>query len=268
VVRALADYPEMFWLLAIFAVVIFGISKAGFGTGVGILATPLLTLAVPASQAVAILLPLLILTDLFSMYHYRLRFHRHSIILLLPAAVVGIVAGSIFFGYFRANERFLQIAMGILALSFVLFQAFRTMILGAAVTRKPGAIAGTLMGAMSGFISTIGHAGGPPISIYLLPQRLPRDLFVGTTVIFFAAVNLVKLIPYYFLGLFRGVDPVVVILLAPLTYVGVKLGISLNRRFTDLWFNRFVYAMLFVTGFQLIVGRSLVGILHAGLFGP
>jgi hypothetical protein len=50
-----------------------------------------------------------------------------------------------------------------------------------------------------------------------------------------------------------------------LTYVGVKLGISLNRRFTDLWFNRFVYALLFVTGIQLILGRSLISLFHAGL---
>lgn len=261
----MADYPDMFWLLAIAAVVLFGISKAGFGTGVGILATPLLTLAVPAAQAVAILLPLLILTDLFSMYHYRLRFHRQSILLLLPAAIVGIAAGSLFFGYFRANERFLQISMGILALSFVLFQFFRTVILGAAEARKPGAFEGSLLGAMSGFISTIAHAGGPPVSVYLLPQKLPRDLFVGTTVIFFAAVNLAKLIPYYLLGLFRTIDPITLILLAPLTYAGVKLGIRLNRRFTDLWFNRVVYAILFVTGIQLVVGQSLITLLF-GLF--
>jgi len=250
----------MFWLVAIVAVVMFGISKAGFGTGVGILATPLLTLAVSATQAVAILLPLLILTDIFSMYHYRLKFHRKSIMLLLPAAMIGIAAGSLFFGYFRANERFLQISMGILALAFVLFQFLRAIILGAAQARRPGAIEGTMMGAVSGFISTIAHAGGPPISVYLLPQRLPRDLFVGTTVIFFAVVNLTKLIPYFFLGLFRSIDPLVLVLLAPLTYAGVKLGVLLNQRFTDLWFNRVVYAMLFVTGIQLIVGQSLFNV--------
>jgi len=261
-----ADYPNIFWFVAIVAVVMFGISKAGFGTGVGILATPLLTLAVSATQAVAILLPLLILTDVFSVYQYRLKFHRKSIMILLPAAMVGIAAGSLFFGYFRANERFLQISMGILALGFVLFQFFRAVILGAAEARNPGAIEGTMMGAVSGFISTIAHAGGPPISVYLLPQRLPRDLFVGTTVIFFAVVNLAKLLPYYLLGLFRSIDPLVLILLAPLTYAGVKLGILLNRRFTDLWFNRVVYAMLFVTGIQLIVGQSLFN-LFIDLFG-
>lgn len=85
----MADYPEVFWFLAVVSVLLFGISKAGFGTGVGILATPLLTLSVPATIAVAILLPLLIITDIFSLFHYRLSYDRRSIMLLVPAALLG-----------------------------------------------------------------------------------------------------------------------------------------------------------------------------------
>jgi uncharacterized membrane protein YfcA len=93
--------------------------------------------------------------------------------------------------------------------------------------------------------------------MYLLPQKLPRHLFVGTMVIFFAVVNLIKLIPYHSLGLLRVGNLMTVILLAPLTYVGVRLGIYLNRRFTDLWFNRVLYTILFLTGLQLVLGRNL-----------
>jgi len=94
--------------------------------------------------------------------------------------------------------------------------------------------------------------------MHLLPQKLPRDVFVGTTVIFFTIVNLVKLIPYSHLGLLRLDNLTVVVLLAPLAYVGVKIGVMLNRRFTDLWFNRVIYFVLTLTALQLIAGRNII----------
>ena len=112
------------------------------------------------------------------------------------------------------------------------------------------------MGAASGFTSTIAHAGAPPVVIYLLPQQLPRHLFVGTTVIFFASLNLLKLVPYWGLGLFHIDILKTTIVLSPLAYLGVKLGVFLNQRFTDLWFNRVIYVMLFAMAVQLISGEN------------
>ena len=114
------------------------------------------------------------------------------------------------------------------------------------------------MGAVAGFTSTLAHAGGPPATIYLLPQQLERRLFVGTTVIFFAAINQIKLIPYLGLHILGMEHLVTIAILSPLSFVGVKLGIFLNQRFTDLWFNRVVYGILFVSGIQLIMGKSLL----------
>jgi uncharacterized membrane protein YfcA len=148
-----------------------------------------------------------------------------------------------------------------LALWFVLFQAFRAIILGVLEKRGPYAVEGILMGAISEFTSTLAHAGGPPLVMYLLPQKFPRDLFVGTTVIFFAVINLVKLVPYHALGLLKMGNLMTIMFLAPLTYVGVRLGIYLNRRFTDLWFDRVVYTILFLTGLQLVLGQNIITML-------
>jgi hypothetical protein len=179
--------------------------------------------------------------------------------------VAGIAVGAFFFGRFADNERILQIGIGTLSLLFVLFQAARAYMLGTLVRRHPHAAEGVGMGAVAGFTSTLAHAGGPPVAIYLLPQKLPRDLFVGTTVIFFAAANLIKLVPYYSLGLLRPGNLVTTLMLAPLSYVGVRLGIYMNRRFSEVWFARAVYAILFLTGVQLIAGRSLLdALLPAG----
>lgn len=114
------------------------------------------------------------------------------------------------------------------------------------------------MGALSGFTSTLAHAGGPPVNIFLLAQKLPRDQFVGTTVIFFACLNVIKLVPYCGLGLLRTDILATTVVLSPLCYVGVRLGIFLNRRYSKLWFDRTVYALLFLTGVQLVLGESLL----------
>ena len=131
----------------------------------------------------------------------------------------------------------LRLGLGILSLLFVVFQVLRALIVGALAKRRPHGAEGVLMGAASGFTSTIAHAGGPPVTIYLLPQQLPRDLYVGTTVILFASMNQIKLIPYIGLDILRLEHLVTIAVLAPLGYVGVKLGIFLNQRFTDRWFK-------------------------------
>ena len=180
---------------------------------------------------------------------------------MLPGAVFGIAVGAMFFGYFSGNERVLQVGLGVLSVLFVCFQIGRSLILGMLEGRRPPAIEGVVMGAVSGFTSTLAHAGGPPASIFLLPQKMERDLYVGTTVIFFAAINQIKLIPYFSLGLIQSGHLMTILVLAPLSYVGVKLGIYLNQRFTEVWFNRLVYGVLLLTGAQLILGRSFVDLI-------
>lgn len=252
------DYPTTFWVLAVLSVVFVGIAKAGFGGGVGVVATPLMALTIPVADAAAILLPLLIVCDVFAVAHYRKTFDRRSIKLLVPGAVVGIGVGAAFFGYFASNERVLQIGLGVLAALFVIYQVARGFLSEVIQKRHPHAAEGVVMGAISGFTSTLAHAGGPPATIYLLPQKLPREIFVGTTVIFFAAVNQIKLIPYIGLDLLTIGHLGTIAVLAPLSYMGVKIGIFLNTRFTDVWFNRIVYTILLLTGIQLILGKSVV----------
>ena len=254
----LPTYPAAFWVCAVGAVLLMGVAKAGFGGGIGILATPLLALTVSVADAVALLLPLLIACDVFAVRHYRRTFDKTSVKRLLPGSALGIGAGAFFFGYFSQHERVLEVGLGCLALLFVAFQFGRAAIVGAVRKQRPGTLAGVLMGATSGFTSTIAHAGAPPVVIYLLPQQLPRHVFVGTTVIFFAMLNLLKLPPYWGLGLFHADIFKTTLLLAPLAYAGVKLGVFLLQRFSDVWFNRVVYGMLLATALQLVTGDNLL----------
>lgn len=257
----LPDYPPLFWFTAVTAVILVGIAKSGFGGGAGVIATPLMALTIPVADAAALLLPLLIIIDMLSLPHYWRSYDQTSIRQTLPGALAGIVIGGIFFGIFASQERLLEIGIGLIAVLFVIWFVGRETLLGALDAKRPSAVAGAILGAASGFASTLAHAGGPPITVYLVPQKLPQQIFVGTTVIYFAIVNLVKLIPYALLGLLQIGNLTTILILAPLAYVGVKLGVWLNGRFSPIWFNRLVIILLLLTGLQLLLGTSFITLL-------
>jgi uncharacterized membrane protein YfcA len=259
----LPDYPTLFWVTAAVAILMVGIAKAGFGGGVGAVATPLMALTISVTDAAAILLPLLIVADILSIRHYHADFDRRSLRLMIPGAVVGVLIGAFFFGYFDDNERILRMGLGILSLGFVAYQVVRSVLAGMLVKSKPPAYAGVALGGAAGFTSTLAHAGGPPATMYLLPQGFPRQVFVGTNVMFFFALNLIKVPAYGFLGLLRIGNLTTILILAPFALLGVRLGVYLNRRFSEKWFNRVVYALLFLTGLELVSGRSLVSLLFS-----
>ena len=96
------------------------------------------------------------------------------------------------------------------------------------------------------------HAGGPPLNVYLLPQQLEKTTYVGTTVVFFALVNYVKLIPYGILGQFDSTNLATSAVLTPLAPVGVLLGVFLHKRVSQELLFQVVYVGLLVTGIKLL----------------
>jgi len=238
----------LFYVAAIPALLITGISKAGFGTGLGILAVPLIALTIPASQAAAIMLPILCVMDLAALWAYRGRWSRENMKIMLPGGLVGIVLGALTFRY--VNEAGLKLVLGAIAIGFLLQRWLGKA--SPAETTKPTPGKGYFWSTLSGYTSTLAHAGGPPLSIYLLPQRMDKALLVGTTVVFFTAMNYVKLIPYTLLGLFDGSNLSTSAGLVPLGVFGILCGVWLRKVIPELLFYRLCYAFLFVTGVKLL----------------
>ncbi|MEM7532611.1 MAG: sulfite exporter TauE/SafE family protein [Chloroflexota bacterium] len=257
----LPDYPPLFWVSAIFCMILIGVTKAGFGSGVGLIATPLMSLFIPVADAAALLLPLLMTADFISIRHYWGVFDRRSLLILFLPSLIGIAIGGWFFHSLSGNDALLRTSIGVLGLIFVLFQVSRAIIFGALEGYRFPTVVGLLIGGISGFTSTLVHAGGPPASVYLLPLKLPRQIFVGTILNLFFFMNYIKLIPYYSLGLLNVGNLTTILLLAPLAFVGVWIGLALNRRFNEKWFNRVIYTMLFLVSIQLVVGQSLLKLL-------
>ena len=126
---------------------------------------------------------------------------------------------------------------------------------------QPHPVKAAFWSSIAGYTSFVAHAGGPPLNVLLLPQRLDKSVYVGTTVMFFALANYVKLIPYAIIGQFDGSNLGTSLLLAPLAPVGFGLGYVLNQRVNEVVFYRLAYSALFLTGLKLLWdGRSALGL--------
>ena len=238
----------LFYAAAIPALLIFGISKAGFGSGLGILAVPLIALTIPAAQAAAIMLPILCVMDLAALWAYRGQWSRENMKIMLPGGIAGIVLGALTFRY--VNEVGLKLMLGVVAIGFVLQRGISTS--SQLENSTPTTAKGYFWSTVSGYTSTLAHAGGPPLSIYLLPQRMDKALLVGTTVVFFAIMNYVKLIPYTLLGLFDGSNLATSAGLVPVGVLGIFCGVWFRKIIPEVPFYRLCYGFLFVTGLKLL----------------
>lgn len=230
------------------AIVIVGISKGGMGGGLGVLGVPLMSLVMPPAQAAAILLPLLCAMDLMAMKAFWKRWSPTHMRRLIPAAILGIVLGAVTFKYLRTSD--VRLMVGLIAVGFSLNYWFKPFQLLA--NKKPGVLAGYFWGGTAGFTSFVSHAGGPPVNIYLLPQKLDKSVYQATTVIFFTAVNYVKLIPYAMLGQFNTANLSTSLVLLPLAALGIWLGYKLHHQMPEKLFFRIAYVLLFITGCKLI----------------
>lgn len=250
----LPEYPTLFWFFASFVALLIGVDKSGFGGGISVIAVPLLALTIPAAEASALVLPVLIFGDILAFRSYRKKIDGKNFRLLLPCLVVGVIIGTFFFRAVIDDKRLLNIGVALISLGFVIFQVTREALFKR-LEHPPSKLWGALLGTIGGFTSMIAHVGGPLVTIYLLPQNLGREVFVGTTVILFFLTNVIKLPLYGFLGLLHIGNALTIALLLPLTYVGSKLGLFLNRRFSNLWFHRVMYVFLTLTAIQLLLRR-------------
>jgi uncharacterized membrane protein YfcA len=249
-------------LFGVVAVLFIGISKAGFGGGLGLLTTPLAVFAFGPKNAIGIILPLLCAGDAFSLWNYWRKWDARNLRFLLPGVVAGIVLGVQWIDRFSARQ--LNVAIGCIALAFVIFQFVKERVFRAEGVFAPNHRVGVPIGLATGITSTFAHGAGPIVSMFLIPQRLPKQTFVATNALIFTWVNWLKM-PFFCIDRSQVDWPVfaanslitretllVSLLFLPLVAVGAWMGIWLNRRVSERTFLNIVYAFLFLTGLELI----------------
>jgi uncharacterized membrane protein YfcA len=244
----------LFLVTAIAAVLLVGLAKGGF-SGIGMAATPLLALTMPPLQALAVMLPILIMQDVISVWWYRHDWDGWNVKVMLPGAVVGTALAWALASVISDNA--VRLLIGAIGVLFVLNVWFGRM----PPPRRPSAASGVFWGAGAAFTSTIASAGMPPFSIHVLPQRMEKMRLVGTVTMFFAAVNLMRLAPYYGLGHLTRESLVVSATLAPLAIATNFLGFWLVNRIPTGPFYRITYALMFMISSVLLV-QGVVGLLR------
>lgn len=236
-----------FYLVAVPAVLLLGISKSGFGAGFGSLAVPLMALAVSVPQAAAILMPVLLVMDLLGMAAFRRHLDRRLLWFLLPWGLAGIALGTLMFRLLDGRT-----VAGILGVVILAFLAQRLLFPPKPDSAPPPRWVGALLSATSGFTSFIAHAGGPPINAYVIPLRLSPVLFTGTMAFFFFFINLSKWVPYYWLGLLDWRNLGTSVVLLPLAPLGVWIGVRIAHRIQPVLFYRLIHIGMFLTAVKLL----------------
>lgn len=239
-----------FYAAAIPAVILVGLAKGGF-SGLGALALPLMALAMSPVRAAAILLPILIVQDVVGVWAFRKEWDGRVLAATLPGALVGIVIG-----YLLAARVSVGAVLGVLGGLSILFGAYRLWVdrSGARVVaahNSPGWV-GALFGMGAGFASQIAHAGGPPFQMWVMPKRLSPAVYAGTTALFFAVVNWMKVPAYLALGQFTDDNLLAAATLLPLAIASTFAGVWLVRRVSAERFYTIVYVLMIALGMELL----------------
>jgi len=241
--------PTVVLSMVIFVAFMISLSKGGLGGMLGALATPMMVLVMPANQVLGLLLPILLLGDMFAMALHWGKWNARLVWLLTPGAVIGVTAGT----YFIANvpTNMLKLGLAFVTLVFVFYKLIEKRLL-ASLKYEEHPWHGWLAGTAGGFASSLAHSGGPPISIYLMLQEVTPSVFNGTSVLFFAILNWIK-VPYYlYIHLFDFQRLWQIAWVAPVVPLGVWVGHWMGTRISKEVFDGIMIALLILTALLLI----------------
>ena len=238
----------LFFISVVPAIVLYGIAKSGLGGSISLISVPLMTVVMPLNQALAIILPILIFSDIIAVYRFRREFDFGTLKLLVPFAATGIIIGSFTFTYF--SEDLLKLIVGIMGFLFAghyfLFKKDKD------IKAKKNLIKGGICSTIAGFTSFCVHAGGTPTSIYLLPLRMKKEVYVGTRVIFFTFVNLIKLPFYIKLSMVNLETFKQSVMLFPLAFIGIYIGYRILKIIDEKLFYNIIYILILISSTKLI----------------
>lgn len=244
-----------------------GMTKAGFGSGAGIIAVPIVLLAFGPNAMQGILLPILIAADLMAFYHYRGKWDRRNISMLIPGFTVGVVASSPLLMWFNESVYGPRVLMGFVGILCIMFismniylqyrNAHQTDEDKIKPPYRPKFWHGLLVGFTAGFSSTLAHAAGPIVGVFLISQQLEKRTLVGTGVFYFVYGNLIKLIPHYYYGILTNVRHDHLYYILPVILIGSFVGSKLNSKLSAKWFNIAVYSLVLASGIHMTV-KSII----------
>ncbi|MEM7808705.1 MAG: sulfite exporter TauE/SafE family protein [Planctomycetota bacterium] len=246
--------PWWFVTALLLAAAIQGMAKSGFGGGIGILAVPLVANVLPPGEAIGVLLPMLIVGDIFASYVHRRSVDWPTLRPVLGGSVLGILIGTVVLILLGTADQLtaaLNLLVGGICLLMVLVQAWR--LAGKPLPRvRPTRRNGTLVGSAVGVASTLAHSAGPVAAIYFLEIKLDKAKLVATAAWLFFLVNLLKLPTYLGLGLINPSTLLQSLWAAAGIPIGSVLGLWLHKRIPEKPFFAIVYLAAAVAAGRMI----------------
>lgn len=218
----------------------------------GILVATILMYVFPAKESIGILLPMLVVGDLFAVIFYRRSVVWKYLISLIPWVMIGIV-----FGYFvlnAINSDQLKPLIGVIVLALIILHISRERFGEKFTKALPKSLWFTIsMGILAGFTTMIGNAAGGVMAIYLLMKGLPKNEFVGTGAWFFMFVNLIKIPFYISLGLITFESITFNMWLIPTILIGAFIGIKVVPLIPQKVFQTLILGFALIGAVRLIL---------------
>ena len=235
-------------IIAFSGVFLICFMKGAFGGGFSIVGIPLLSCVMDPVTAGGLLAPLFIAMDLFALRYWKpSTWSKPDLVLLLPGLVIGIALGYLLFRVL--DHRAVAIVMAVVTLSFVGIWLVSDPKVVIRPRSSPKAVAA---GLASGVTTMVAHSGGPPLAMYLLPLGLSKEVYAGTTSLFFTVGNAIKAVPWLLLA--RPAGNVWIVMAACLFAIpsGVWLGWRLHGKLDQRQIYRACHGLLAVTALKLL----------------
>ena len=239
----------LFFFTVVPAIILFGIAKSGLGGSIALISIPLMTISMPLTTALGIILPILIFSDFIATYKYRKEFDLETLKLIVPFAAIGIIIGSFTFSYF--SEELLKFIIGLMGFLFAGHYFFFKK--NKEAKSEKNLLKGGICSTIAGFTSFCVHAGGTPLSVYLLPLRMKKEVYVGTRIIFFTCVNLIKFPFYINLSIVTLESIKLSLILFPLALLGIAIGYQILKVIKEALFYNIIYVLILLSSTKLIL---------------
>lgn len=238
-----------YWIVAGIAAFLLGMSKGGVPM-IALLSVPLMALYMDPVAAAGLLLPIYVVADAYAIYLFRKSFSLRVLKIMLPGAAAGIILGFFTVSHVPGDPvKLLVAAIGF----YYLTHALKNRLRKTPVPPRPADVPrGMFWGTVAGLTSYISHAGGPPFQNYVLPLKLDKMVFLGTTAIFFSVVNMLKVPPYILAGQITWESAAEAAWLAPVTIAGAWTGVSIARMLPERIFFALIEIMLAVVSIKLV----------------
>lgn len=235
------------WGLAVVAAFSIGMAKGGLSM-VGTISVPLMALVMSPVQAAGILLPVYVVSDIGGLIAFRRDFDVKVLVTAVPGAITGICLG--WATAHLVDDASVGLIVGVIGMAFALNALLRR---GAtAPARAPDRWRGGFWGTISGYTSFVSHSGAAPYQVYAQPLRMAPLTYAGTTTIFFAICNAVKLVPYGLLGQLSLQNLTISAALMAPGILGVLVGLWVVRRMSAQVFYHFITWALMIVSAKLI----------------